>query len=476
VFSRFNRDQGTWLALTDAALYPIALDAVRRGDNIRCWSCGCSSGEEAYYLRMIWERRFALHFPEVDFTVIGTDTSAEQIDIARRGVYPLHSVQGVPADWQKDFFHLPADGPAVKSRFGLSAGSYVERQRRKKDNARARAPAARGSPEDNLWHLRETGGIRQAVSFLHQDVAQEMPEGPFDIISSRYAVCLYMEKEQKAEVLSAMVQRLRPGGVLVIGQKDHLPEGFCATEGFSQIVYRAMDEFGPYCSEQLLEDIFRKDAMPSAPTPVLQATHDDRRFKVSTYVEYLKSIGQVPDWIAERERVWIEMRAQNMSDQSRRLLEKACSEGRRTDSEGSLISRMAKDAEDRQERQRTREAQKLIDFEEALHTHQALTKEEASTKVQGFFQRLQQDIGKREVTILENRKVREDSPPPRKKPGRSSKRSSSTPAGGKKRRARSAARTRTVVQTDGEDTMVGQTRGRGRLDLRAVCKQKSSTH
>ena len=30
VFSRFNRDKGTWIAVSDAAYYPLALDAFSR--------------------------------------------------------------------------------------------------------------------------------------------------------------------------------------------------------------------------------------------------------------------------------------------------------------------------------------------------------------------------------------------------------------------------------------------------------------
>lgn len=465
VFSRFNRDQGTWIALTDAALYPLALDAVRRRDSdqttLRCWSCGCSSGEEAYYLRMIWQRRFAQVFPEVDLTVIGTDTSAEQIDNALRGVYPAHSVQGLPADWQREFFHLPADGPTVKSRWGFvgnSTKSYVEQQRlrNKQSTSRPRSRNSRtvssgadaASTDEGSFQLSDAGGVRQAATFLHQDASEEMPDGPFDIICSRYAVCLYMEHEQKAEVLAAMVQRLRPGGFLVVGRKDRLPEGFCRSNGLSQVVYRVEDEFCPYGPDQLLEDIYRKDVEPMVDGQQrAEFELADPRFKASTYVEYLSSIGQVPDWVADRERIWVELRTQRMTEKSRRLLEKACLEGRRAD-EGPLINRMARDFEDRQERQRAREARKLRDDEAAsLRTQQALSKEEASTKVQRFFDRLQQDLAQREAAILDAQKSQQQPlHPPRR---RNRRRTSTLSAGAKTRRVSAASRTRAPKDTSG---------------------------
>ena len=42
----------------------------------------------------------------------------------------------------------------------------------------------------------------------------------------------------------------------------------------------------------------------------------------------VSGVGQVPDWVADRERIWAELRTQRMTEKSRRLLEKACLEGR----------------------------------------------------------------------------------------------------------------------------------------------------
>jgi len=340
-------------------------------------------------------------------------------------------VQSIPTSWQKEFFELPPDGACEKQRFSIGRKSYVERQ--KEQDAR-RAKSQRGvNTEEALWKLNDQGGARDGVTFIHQDVGAAMPDGPFDIICSRYAVCLYLEQEKKAEVLTEMVRRLRPGGYLVIGRKDRLPEGFCASEGLTQVHYRGEDEFCPYCTDQLLQDIFIKDGRPALP-----AATDDQRYKASTYAAYLKSIGQVPDWIAERERLWAELRCQRMTDKSKRILEKASLEGRRTDMDGSLLNRMARDAEDRQERHRAREAQKASEVEAALSTTgQSLTQEEASTKVQSFFARLQQDAAQREAAQIEAQKQQRKLEKKQSRRNRSLNRSSSAANGGKSRRSNS---------------------------------------
>ena len=49
-FSRFNRDATVWIAVTDVVLWAAAQHAAKEQKPISCWSCGCSSGEEVYYL------------------------------------------------------------------------------------------------------------------------------------------------------------------------------------------------------------------------------------------------------------------------------------------------------------------------------------------------------------------------------------------------------------------------------------------
>merc|ERR1712046_341547 len=120
---------------------------------------------------------------------------------------------------------------------------------------------------------------------------------------------------------------------------------------------------------------------------------------------------------------------------------------------------------------RAREAQKVSEAEASLVT-QVLSKEEASTKVQGFFSRLQQDMKQREATAVEIRRSQEPSPPPRRHRARSSKRSTSLPSGGKRRRGTSRIRAPAQPPVP-EDVMAG--RRRGHTELRGSNRQKSST-
>ena len=67
------------------------------------------------------------------------------------------------------------------------------------------------------------------VSFLQQDVRRAWPDGPFQLVLCRNVVCTYFAPELQRRVLEALATRLGPGGVLVLGKGETLPED---TPGF----------------------------------------------------------------------------------------------------------------------------------------------------------------------------------------------------------------------------------------------------
>ena len=62
--SRFYRDRGVFEFLGSTVLPALAQQARQRGGrHIGVWSAGCAGGEEAYSLRLLWERRLASRWP-----------------------------------------------------------------------------------------------------------------------------------------------------------------------------------------------------------------------------------------------------------------------------------------------------------------------------------------------------------------------------------------------------------------------------
>ncbi|CAE7615839.1 unnamed protein product [Symbiodinium sp. CCMP2456] len=305
---------------------------------------------------MIWHRTLAAIFPETGLRLLGTDLSEQKIATACKGEYPWYSLKGLPLDWCEQFF----DSPATSTR-GLRPRATARLQA-------ARAFASQGA--EALYRVKDKSDseLRADVEFLCQDVTEEMPEGPFDVILSRYAVCLYLQGEQRAHVLVQMVERLRPGGFLVIGGKDHLPNGFCEKNGLIEVDYRA-EEIG-------LGDvrcIFQKSGGAA-----LDSKAADRRGRAPCYSQYVRSLGSEPYWVAERRRLERQRLAVQMSQKSRDLLKRAVQEGRRhCDSPFTRESTAGR-------------------FEQSpVETSPSMPKEERELRLQSFLQRLEKDLAER---------------------------------------------------------------------------------
>jgi chemotaxis protein methyltransferase CheR len=65
---------------------------------------------------------------------------------------------------------------------------------------------------------------REGLTFLPQDLRAHRPEGPFHLVLCRNVAFTYFAPPLQREVLSGLVARLVPGGLLVIGGHETLPE------------------------------------------------------------------------------------------------------------------------------------------------------------------------------------------------------------------------------------------------------------
>ena len=181
--SRFYRDRGVFDYLGQTVLPALAQAAIQRGaDEVRCWSAGCASGEEPYTLVILASRGALAPFPGVRLRVLATDADEHVLERARRGRYPPSSLKEVPPDWLA--------GPLVQT--------------------------------GEEYEVREA--LRGQVEFREQDIRSGMPDGPFDLVLCRNLVFTYFDEPLQREILQRIIERVRPGGVLVIGKQESLPE------------------------------------------------------------------------------------------------------------------------------------------------------------------------------------------------------------------------------------------------------------
>lgn len=154
--------------------------AARRAvdGGLHAWSVGCASGEEAYTLAMVLDRALtASGMPKIYFGVTATDVSLPALAVGRAGLYPRQKLQEIPAEYQAAYCaHLDEDSFCVRE------------------------------------SLRKRVGFAQ---FNLLDVARA-PLKRLDLIFCQN-VLIYFARERRRELLGALANLLKPGGLLVLG-------------------------------------------------------------------------------------------------------------------------------------------------------------------------------------------------------------------------------------------------------------------
>lgn len=182
--SRFYRDRGVFEQVEHEILPLLAQTAMARGEGeIHCWSAGCAGGEEPYSLAIIWQHSLAKRFATLHLRVIATDIDPASIRRAERGCYHTSSLKELPAEWRSQAFVAVADALCLKVEY------------------------------------------RAAVTFLVQDIREVAPDGPFDLILCRNLAFTYFDKTLQEKTMQKIIDRLVPGGALVIGSLESLPPG-----------------------------------------------------------------------------------------------------------------------------------------------------------------------------------------------------------------------------------------------------------
>lgn len=190
--SRFRRDRGVFelirhrllpgLAAAEAAR--VAAAGTPHGDAVVCcWSAGCASGEEPYTLSIIWRLGLGDQLPDVRLDILATDADETLLERARAACYPASTLRELPPDW-------------VEAAFVRANGELC-----------LRPPFCQG------------------VSLLRQDIRHGMPAGPFHLVLCRNLVFTYYEPAVQARLLRGILDRLLPGGFLVLGAHEGLPPG-----------------------------------------------------------------------------------------------------------------------------------------------------------------------------------------------------------------------------------------------------------
>lgn len=197
--SRFYRDRSVFDMLRGTILPSLAERFAGRENELRCWSAGCCSGEEAYSLQIIWKACVTpLLRVDLPLRIIATDTDPAVLERARRGCYAESSLRDVPDGWREQFFSQSGTFYTVKDPF------------------------------------------RENIEFIGQDIRDQLPAGSFHLILCRNLAFTYFEEQLQRKILERIAERLVPGGILVIGLHETIPKEVTSVAPFesARCIYR----------------------------------------------------------------------------------------------------------------------------------------------------------------------------------------------------------------------------------------------
>jgi chemotaxis protein methyltransferase CheR len=204
--SRFNRDRGVFAALQADVLPALATAAVQRGSGtLEAWSAGCASGVEAYTLAIMWQLELAPRFPALALRVLATDLDEAMIARAQRGLFSHSSLKELPGHWREAAF----------------------------------------AQDGGLYRLRDA--FKEPVALRRHDVRDPPPDRGFDLVMCRNLAFTYFAADLQRATAGRLAGSLKPGGALVLGAHETLPDGVDTYEpwSFTERIYRRTEVVRP---------------------------------------------------------------------------------------------------------------------------------------------------------------------------------------------------------------------------------------
>lgn len=197
----FFRDPTVWEQLKTEVI-PALLAASPNGGILRAWTAGCSTGEEAYSLAIVFREALEQGKPAAYYSlrVFATDLDKEAIDKARAGVYPANIAADVSEPRLRRFF--------VQEGRGYRVGKK----------------------------------IREMVIFAPQNLVMDPPFTKLDLLTCRNLL-IYLEADLQKKLLPLFYYSLNPGGILVLGSSETIGQAtdlFAPLSGKTQL-YRRQD-------------------------------------------------------------------------------------------------------------------------------------------------------------------------------------------------------------------------------------------
>lgn len=174
----FFRDPEAWEILERKVIYPLVREKPK-GETLRIWVAGCSTGEEAYSMAILVREIFADLGRTPDFQIFATDIDDAAIDIARAGTYPKSVGADVSEERLAHFFDAEGNEFTVKK------------------------------------------SLRETVVFAPQNLLSDPPFSRLDLVSCRNLL-IYLNSGVQQKVIPLFHFSLAREGYLFLGNSESL--------------------------------------------------------------------------------------------------------------------------------------------------------------------------------------------------------------------------------------------------------------
>ena len=190
--TNFFRDPAFFEKLKYNAIYKI-VEQAKENEPIRVWSAGCSTGEEAYSIAILFQEVMEELQVKRDVKIFATDVDSRALEQAGRGIYSENIIDDITPDRLARFFLKVGDQYQVS-----------------KD-------------------------LRRMIVFATHNMFSDPPFGKLDLICCRN-VMIYFQPVMRRGLFAIFHQALKTGGILFLGKSEtageyvNLFKPVCSTE------------------------------------------------------------------------------------------------------------------------------------------------------------------------------------------------------------------------------------------------------
>ncbi|SNS91995.1 two-component system, chemotaxis family, CheB/CheR fusion protein [Noviherbaspirillum humi] len=174
--TNFFRDRTAFEAL-ERDVVPRIFEEAKDTEQIRAWSVGCATGEEAYSIAMLLADQNGLMAKPRPIQVFASDIDEQAVATARTGLYPSSIITDVTPTRLREYFDRQDE------------------------------------------HFRVKREIREKVLFAIHNILQDPPFSRLHLISCRNLL-IYLDRDVQTKVLEVLHYALYPNGYLFLGTAE----------------------------------------------------------------------------------------------------------------------------------------------------------------------------------------------------------------------------------------------------------------